>query len=81
MSPRDLDSGDSLPNDLEETPKNLDKPLFSGEELVIAPQSRVKPAALVVDHAVVAIRQSPERNGWSLDVLEKGLEGLTVACH
>jgi hypothetical protein len=33
-----------------------------------------------VDHAVIAVRQSPERNGRSLDVLEKSLERLSVAC-
>ena len=50
------------------------------DELVIAPQSRVKPAALVVDHAVFSVRQSPQRNGRSLDVLEESLERLSVAC-
>ena len=42
-------------------------------ELVITSQSRVKLAALVVDHAVIAVRQSPERNGGPLDVLDKNL--------
>ena len=51
------------------------------DELVIASQSRVKLAALVVDHAVIAVRQSPERNGGPLDVLEESLERLSVACR
>ncbi len=50
------------------------------DELMIASQARVKPT-LVVDHAVVAIRQSPERNGGPFDVLEKRLERLPVACR
>jgi len=50
------------------------------DELVIAAQARVKPVALVVDHAVVSVRQSPQRNGRSLDVLEESLERLPVAC-
>ena len=49
------------------------------DELVIVPQSRVELAALVVDHPVIAIGKSPERNGWSFDVLEEGLEGFPIA--
>jgi hypothetical protein len=50
-------------------------------ELVIASQSRVKLAALVVDHAVIAVRPSPQRNGGPLDVLEERLERWSVACR
>jgi len=41
----------------------------------------VKLAALVVDHAVIAVRQSPQRNGGPFDVLEESLERLSVACR
>ena len=55
------------------------KKLDRCDELVIAPESRVKPAAQVVDQAVGAVDESSQRNGRSFDVLEESLERLAVA--
>ena len=54
--------------------------LDGSDELVITPQSRVKLVALVLDHTVVAVSQSSERNGRPFDVLEEGLERFSVSC-
>jgi hypothetical protein len=49
------------------------------EELVITPESGVKLATLVVDHAVFAVGEPLERNGWAFDILEKRLEGFSIS--
>jgi len=49
-----------------------------GEELVIGVEARVKPRALVVDHAVWAVGQPLEGDGSPLHVREEALESTAI---
>ena len=49
------------------------------DELVVASQARVELCSLIVDHAVVSVGETLERDRWAFDVLQERFQRLSLA--